>query len=56
MNLPASVPAGENIPGGNPSGNSVPADDPFATPNGAPLVLDMSKIPDPSDIGAGDVW
>lgn len=22
----------------------------------APLVLDMNNIPDPSDVGAGDVW
>ena len=60
INSPISAPAGDSIPSGNANGNAAgnnsPADDPFATPNGAPLVLDMSKIPDPSDIGAGDVW
>lgn len=39
-----------------PSGNSLPADDPFAKPKDVPVVIDMSKIPDPSEIGAGDVW
>ena len=36
---------------------SVPADDPF-TPanNGAPLVLDMSNIPNPDDFDEGAVW
>ena len=60
INAPISAPAGDSSPSGNANGNAAgnnsPADDPFATPNGAPLVLDMSKIPDPSDIGAGDVW
>ena len=33
------------------------ADDPF-TPaaNNAPLVLDMNNIPNPDDVGVGDVW
>ena len=39
------------------SAASVPADDPF-TPanNGAPLVLDMSNIPNPDDFDEGAVW
>lgn len=36
---------------------SVPADDPFALANnGAPLVLDMSNIPNPDDFDEGAVW
>lgn len=36
---------------------SVPADDPFAPANnGAPLVLDMSNIPNPDDFDEGAVW
>ena len=36
---------------------SVPADDPFAAANnGAPLVLDMSNIPNPDDFDEGAVW
>ena len=36
---------------------SVSADDPFApTNNGAPLVLDMSNIPNPDDFDEGAVW
>ena len=36
---------------------STPADDPFAPANnGAPLVLDMSNIPNPDDFGEGAVW
>ena len=32
-------------------------DDPFAPANnGAPLVLDMSNIPDPDDFDEGAVW
>lgn len=48
---PASVPAA--------NGGSVPAptDDPFAPANsGAPLVLDMSNIPNPDDFDEGAVW
>lgn len=36
---------------------SVPADDPFTSANnGAPLVLDMSNIPNPDDFDEGAVW
>ena len=36
---------------------SMPADDPFAPANnGAPLVLDMSNIPNPEDFDEGAVW
>nr|WP_302592352.1 tellurium resistance protein [uncultured Marvinbryantia sp.] len=36
---------------------SVPADEPFAPANnGAPLVLDMSNIPNPDDFDEGAVW
>lgn len=36
---------------------SVPANDPFAPANnGAPLVLDMSNIPNPDDFDEGAVW
>ena len=36
---------------------SAPADDPFAPANnGAPLVLDMSNIPNPDDFDEGAVW
>ena len=36
---------------------SIPADDPFAPANnGAPLVLDMSNIPNPDDFDEGAVW
>lgn len=39
------------------SAASVPADDPFAPANnGAPLVLDMSNIPNPDDFDEGAVW
>ena len=47
---PASVPT---------TGGSVaaPIDDPFAPANnGAPLVLDMSNIPNPDDFDEGAVW
>lgn len=36
---------------------SVPAGDPFVPANnGAPLVLDMSNIPNPDDFDEGAVW
>ena len=39
------------------SAASVPADDPFAPANGgAPLVPDMSNIPNPDDFDEGAVW
>ena len=52
--VPASVPtssAGVSVV------PSVPANDPFApVNNGAPLVLDMSNIPNPDDFDEGAVW
>ena len=47
VSAPASKPKDivDNLPATN---------DPSAT--NAPLVLDMNNIPDPSQIGAGDVW
>lgn len=58
VSAPASRPmqAPDAKTGNVPSGNSLPADDPFAKPKDVPVVIDMSKIPDPSEIGAGDVW
>ena len=38
-----------------PGGSSTPVDDPFAG-GGAPLVLDMSNIPNPDDFDDGAVW
>ena len=36
---------------------ATPADDPFAPANNAaPLVLDMSNIPNPDDFDEGAVW
>lgn len=51
--IPVSAPAASTPP----AAASVPADDPF-TPanNGAPLVLDMSNIPNPDDFDEGAVW
>ena len=49
--IPVSAPAAST------SSASVPADDPFAPANnGAPLVLDMSNIPNPDDFDEGAVW
>ena len=53
-----------SAPSSKPMNVSVPAaasgagdDDPFAPANnGAPLVLDMSNIPDPDDFDEGAVW
>lgn len=51
--IPVSAPAA-SIPSAS---ASVPADDPFAPANnGAPLVLDMSNIPNPDDFDEGAVW
>ena len=51
--IPVSAPAA-SIPS---AATSVPADDPFAPANnGAPLVLDMSNIPNPDDFDEGAVW
>ena len=50
--IPVSSPASVSA-----SAASVPVDDPFAsTNNGAPLVLDMSNIPNPDDFDEGAVW
>lgn len=62
VSAPSSKPM-NSIPVSAPSAStpsaaaSVPADDPF-TPanNGAPLVLDMSNIPNPDDFDEGAVW
>ena len=51
--IPVSAPAASTPS----SAASVPADDPFAPANnGAPLVLDMSNIPNPDDFDEGAVW
>lgn len=51
--IPVSVPAASTPS----AAASVPADDPFAPANnGAPLVLDMSNIPNPDDFDEGAVW
>ena len=51
--IPVSAPAASTPS----SAASVPADDPFApVNNGAPLVLDMSNIPNPDDFDEGAVW
>ena len=56
----ASTPAASASTPAAASGASVasaPADDPFASANnGAPLVLDMSNIPNPDDFDEGAVW
>ena len=50
----ASIPAAAS---GASVAASAPADDPFASANnGAPLVLDMSNIPNPDDFDEGAVW
>ena len=51
--IPVSAPAASTPS----AAASVPADDPFAPANnGAPLVLDMSNIPNPDDFDEGAVW
>lgn len=51
--IPVSAPAAST----SSASASVPADDPFAPANnGAPLVLDMSNIPNPDDFDEGAVW
>lgn len=54
--MPAAAPAGSMQT--STSSAAVPsASDPFApSNNGAPLVLDMSNIPDPDDFDEGAVW
>ena len=54
VSAPSSKPMNVRVPAG-PSG--AVDDDPFAPANnGAPLVLDMSNIPDPDDFDEGAVW
>ena len=57
--IAASTPA-VSMPAAAPGASvaaSTPADDPFAPANnGAPLVLDMSNIPNPDDFDEGAVW
>lgn len=51
--IPVSAPAASTPA----AAASVPVDDPFAPANnGAPLVLDMSNIPNPDDFDKGAVW
>ena len=51
--IPVSAPAASTPS----AAASVPADDPYAPANnGAPLVLDMSNIPNPDDFDEGAVW
>lgn len=51
--IPVSAPAASTPA----AAASAPADDPFAPANnGAPLVLDMSNIPNPDDFDEGAVW
>lgn len=52
-----SAPSSKPMNSGDATGGSTPADDPFAPANnGAPLVLDMSNIPNPDDFDEGAVW
>ena len=59
VSAPSSKPmnsAAASVPtGGSASGGSGPVDDPFAG-GGAPLILDMSNIPNPDDFDDGAVW
>ena len=55
VSAPSSKPM-NSAPVSTPAGVA-PADDPFAPANnGAPLVLDMSNIPNPDDFDEGAVW
>ena len=55
--VPASTPEVDTPASGASVAASTPADDPFAPANnGAPLVLDMSNIPNPDDFDEGAVW
>lgn len=54
--MPAAVPA-VSVQTSTSSAAAISASDPFAPANnGAPLVLDMSNIPDPDDFDEGAVW
>lgn len=60
VSAPSSKPINSaqiSVPAASTPAASVPADDPFApASNGAPLVLDMSNIPNPDDFDEGAVW
>lgn len=60
VSAPSSKPMNSaqiSVPAASTPAVSVPADDPFApASNGAPLVLDMSNIPNPDDFDEGAVW
>ena len=60
VSAPSSKPMNSaqiSVPAASTPAASVPADDPFAPANnGAPLVLDMSNIPNPDDFDEGAVW
>ena len=52
-----SIPVSATAASTSSAAASVPAGDPFAPANnGAPLVLDMSNIPNPDDFDEGAVW
>lgn len=57
VSAPASRPMQAPALETNTARNDLPVADPFAkSAQDTPLVLDMSNIPDPSEIGEGDVW
>lgn len=60
VSAPSSKPmnsAPVSAPAGSVAASAGATDDPFAAANsGAPLVLDMSNIPDPADFDEGAVW
>ena len=54
VSAPSSKPMNVSVPA---AASGASDDDPFAPANnGAPLVLDMSNIPDPDDFDEGAVW
>ena len=54
VSAPSSKPL-NSTPASVPAGASAPVDDPFAG-GGAPLIIDMSNIPNPDDFDEGAVW
>ena len=55
--VPAAFSSTPAVASGASGAASTSADDPFAPANnGAPLVLDMSNIPNPDDVDEGAVW
>ena len=55
--VPAAFSSTPAVASGVSGAASTSADDPFAPANnGAPLVLDMSNIPNPDDFDEGAVW